>query len=157
MSVPKSRICIALYTRQGITSDPSIPQDTFSRYHWALFVEKGGPEKTETETHGPGTIYQVMYTDTYVNIPGSGGWKFESIPIPRRDYVNEKKEEEENCVTWIIKALEKLQGIGVVEPFYIERFMDVALRQANRWFFDFGEEEGGCVRLRVMNYLDRHL
>ncbi|MCJ1448516.1 MAG: hypothetical protein MMC23_009033 [Stictis urceolatum] len=70
----KDRVYIALYSRQGISLVHS-QRDSMKHaaYHWAIYTES-------KHSQGTGQSYDVADEDSYVNIPGSGGWKYRYSP-----------------------------------------------------------------------------
>jgi hypothetical protein len=67
----KDRVFVTLYARPAISNNPSIrAQYEHAAYHWAIFVQPKGSQ-------GLGSAYDVKFTDTYSNIPGSGGWQYQ--------------------------------------------------------------------------------
>lgn len=150
----KRRVFVGLYFRQGITANPDSTSLNHARFHWAICVE---PKRSDDY----GTCYEVKEEDVYVNIPGSGGWRYYCIEehtpmligrimvgkLPPRvlamDVEWELREVPlpregavplENCVSWTERALGVLQARGWVEEFDVKEFMEYARDRATAWF-----------------------
>lgn len=171
----KERLFVALYTRQGISADPSQRAlFQYASYHWAIYVEA-------KHNKGTGQSFDVTYTDHYTNIPGSGGWRYRygervstvnsrsilgllmigklppgitatqvddllgSIPLPL-----DGQDPVQNCVSWTNQAILALQQQAWAEQFDVKIFMDRALAQADRWL-----TEAGGSNLPKANYTRR--
>ncbi|KAI0515180.1 hypothetical protein F5B22DRAFT_656366 [Xylaria bambusicola] len=154
----KTRVFVALYSRQGITSHEQSHELGYARFHWAIWTEPKG-------STGDGSCYQVIKADTYVNIPDSGGWRYNyikaancprsrsmlgrimvgkipngidqdavddvlsKVPVPR-----DNTDPAENCVSWTLAALKELVQHGWVDDYFdLEHFMDWALERATEW------------------------
>lgn len=61
---------MALYSRGGVTSATQSHELHYARFHWAIWTEPKG-------STGMGSCYQVLKGDSFVNVPGSGGWRFD--------------------------------------------------------------------------------
>ncbi|KAI1299867.1 hypothetical protein F5Y03DRAFT_397378 [Xylaria venustula] len=154
----KTRVFVAIYTREGVTNNPQSHDMHHSRFHWAIWTERKGSKHR-------GCAYQVVKTDRFVNRPGSGGWEYDyhrtasfarsnamlgrimvgkipkgvtpdhvsavcsQIPVPREDV-----EPFENCVSWTVAALRELRRHGWVERFNVVAFMEHALERGNYWY-----------------------
>lgn len=172
MTRGKNRVFVGLYFRQCITANPDSTSLNHARFHWAIRVEPKGSD-------GRGACYEVKEEDVYVNVPGSGGWRYhctadESEPMligrimvgklpPGIDAASvdgllrevplprEGAEPLENCVSWTEEALGVLRGRGWVEEFDVKEFMEHARDRATVWF------EGGVYpgKVSTENYTQR--
>lgn len=172
MSRGKNRVFVGLYFRQGITANPLSTSLNHARFHWAIRVEPKG-------SNGRGTCYEVKEEDVYVNVLGSGGWRYyrteaEGDPmlmgrimvgkLPRGvgaadvdgmlkevPLPREGAEPLENCVSWTERALGALRGRGWVEEFDIGGFMEHARERVTLWF------ESGVYpeKMSIDNYTQR--
>ncbi|KAI0394665.1 hypothetical protein F5Y17DRAFT_475471 [Xylariaceae sp. FL0594] len=125
----KDRINVAVYYRDSISGRSDSQSLGYAKFHWAIWVEPKGGD-------GSGTCYHVSDQDTYVNVPGSGGWQFEARKADfykSRNYVARFRvgEAAQNCISWTMAALKELQAIGVVDKLDITKFMDFALKKTD--------------------------
>ncbi|KAI0400001.1 hypothetical protein F4802DRAFT_620446 [Xylaria palmicola] len=155
----KTRVFVALYFREGITSSERSEELLgHAKFHWAIWTEPKG-------SLGRGCCYQVVKSDAFINVPDSGGWEYSfrrirdctrsgsmlgrimvgklpndvgpevlnnvliRIPLPSED-----GHSGESCVTWTVSALKELQLLGWAENFRVKEFMDHGLYRANRWY-----------------------
>ncbi|ERF73302.1 hypothetical protein EPUS_03135 [Endocarpon pusillum Z07020] len=153
----KDRVYVALYFRQGISNEPALRQEyQHAAYHWAILVM---PKSSEGEgstydvkyqdaysnlpgSGGWGYFYrgeadmrqsrailgQVMIGKLPKNI-GSGDvdQMLRRIPIPQ-----DNTDPVQNCVSWLVHAIQELQQHECAEQFDVNQFMNDALQLGDR-------------------------
>lgn len=75
--------------------------------------------------------------------------RLQSISVPQRDAVPEQ-----NCVTWVMSAIQTLQENGFAERFEINKFMDAGIQFANKTLADTSDTPR---RVAKMNYTTRKM
>lgn len=72
----------------------------------------------------------------------------QSIPVPQRDAILEQ-----NCVTWVMSAVQTLQGSGLAEQFDMNKFMDTGIEFADATLSD----KSGTPMVAKTNYTTRKM
>lgn len=172
----KDRVFVAVYFRQGITSD-SKSRDalTHAAYHWAIWVEPKG-------SRGEGSSFDVKQHPPYTNIGDPGGWRYtykdtadwrrsqsmlgrimigklpkntskqdlnailEKLQLPQEDAAPVQ-----NCVSWTKDAIEHLQKRQLVEQFDVDQFMDHALSLGDDWYQTSRDLKAGPKKVNYTN------
>jgi hypothetical protein len=75
--------------------------------------------------------------------------RLQLTPVPQRDVVPEQ-----NCVTWVMSAIQTLQENGFAEFFEINKFMDAGIEFADKTLAD---KSGSPARVAKMNYTTRKM
>lgn len=155
----KVRVYVALYFLQGATKLPQYRSPgEYPAFHWGITLQEKGEERfcaavdvkiedTHTDvagsggwkrsyhpradlTHSRSFIGMIMIGKVPKEMSVEGVKQFlETIPVPRHD-----ASPAENCLTWTMEAIARLQHIRCAERFRIEKFVSTAFKQGDEWY-----------------------
>lgn len=153
----KDRVYVALYFRQGISNEPALRQQyQHAAYHWAILVMPKGSEGVgstydvkyqDTYSNVPGSggwkyfyrgradmrqsraiLGQVMIGKLPPEISSDDvDQMLSGIPIPE-----DNADPVQNCVSWLVHAIQELQQHNCGEQFDVNQFMNDALQLGDR-------------------------
>jgi hypothetical protein len=119
--------------------DPQTLQDLNPSHDWRFRVKpQVDPSKT-TRILGAIMIGKLPNSMSFAELDGM----LSKLPLPVHN-----ARPEQNCVSWVQAAIETLQRAGVAEQFDIRKFMDFAIKFADRRIPKGGEYES-------INYTNR--
>ncbi|KFY66079.1 hypothetical protein V496_02221 [Pseudogymnoascus sp. VKM F-4515 (FW-2607)] len=173
------RVFVSIYHRGGLSLGENRQRLGYSAYHWGIVIspkvykeqdcyifdlsDAARPDPETRVDHNPnhewifrsnptvsGSLLGLIMIGKISNgVEISEIWtRLQSIPVPQRNAIPEQ-----NCVTWVMSAIQALQGSGFAEQFDINKFMDTGIEFANATLSD----KGGTPTVAKTNYTTRKM
>jgi hypothetical protein len=136
------RDCCAYDVTNAAHPDPVTRVDFNPDRNWFFRATTNVNPMASTRLLGRVMIGKVPCATGYLDVENL----LRSIPLPEKDAIPEQ-----NCVTWVMAVIQKLQYVNIAQQFDLNKFMDYALEYADQRIGDPG------TTANTVNYTDRKM
>ncbi|KFZ14652.1 hypothetical protein V502_05965 [Pseudogymnoascus sp. VKM F-4520 (FW-2644)] len=176
----KRRVFVSIHYRGGLSLGANRQRLGYAAYHWGILIspkvykesdcyafdvsDAARPDPETRVDHNPnhewgfrsnptvsGSLLGLIMTGKIPNGVEISEIRtlLQSIPVPQKDAIPEQ-----NCVTWVMSAIQTLQSSGFAEQFEINKFMDAGIEFADATLAD---KSGSPATVAKMNYTTRKM